>query len=97
MENFEDIVLYHGSLEELNSRNPEKQYRIAEEDFFITDFEELGFIHQDPYQSIKKQIQKKDYIGLVNARSIIRIESNFGGAHMRFFGMEGTPIIRALD
>jgi len=90
---FEDIRLYHGSLEELNSKDLNRQYKLCDQDFFITDFENLAFFKEKPYEEIKKQVQKRSYDGLINVRSIIKIEY-INGIHMRHFGMEGTPIVK---
>jgi len=92
---FEDVVLYHGSLNELNSKKRRSfiRYGFVEEDFFITDFQKLGFFEKKPFEEIKKQVYDAGYDGLVNARSIIGI-GDIEGPHMRHFGMEGTPIVK---
>ncbi len=77
------IVLYHGSLEELNSRDPNKQYRFAEE---------LSYVSSKPkfIEDIDnvEEITSNGWDGLVNKRCFSFPSSSIIGY------LEGTPIIR---
>ncbi|MBI2449277.1 hypothetical protein HYV49_03185 [Candidatus Pacearchaeota archaeon] len=83
----EDIVLYHGSLAELNSRDSEKQYRFAEALFFISD-------KVDRNKQLKEQLSTIGYDGLVNMKtSIVSIHFVLSG-ESTYYRVEGTPILR---
>ena len=80
--NLDEIVLYHGSLAELNSRDPNMQYRFADELSFTSDY-------HDNYHSIRKELLDKGYDGIVNRKT--------RGLYVFIFNLfkvEGTPIIK---
>ncbi len=101
--NIGKVVLYHGSLKELNSRDKRKQYTFASDLSFIS----KGY--KDPYKAepnsefdminnfkdakaignVLKEIQKKGYDGLVNVRSLLYNDHT----NIIRMAIEGTPII----
>lgn len=95
----EDIVLYHGSLTELNSRNHQRQYEFAPELTFRSIPCSVGDVdiyrpkkERDvplPLEGIKRELLEKGYSGLVNMRTIM-----FNKYH--YFAVEGTPIIEKV-
>ena len=78
-----EIVLYHGSLEELNSRDPSKQFKFARELEFFSQPKERYDGRWREY--VANDLRKQGYNGLVNVR-----QSCFSSYVM----LEGTPIIR---
>lgn len=100
----DDIVLYHGSLEELNSRDPDKQYRFAPLTEFIsseyranTYINGGGFIEDllsEAREQIIKEIFNKDFDGLVNAKTILYGKYTDSSTMMR---IEGTPVIKVRN
>lgn len=94
----EDIFLYHGSLDELNSRDPAKQYKFAEELEFFSLHSITGNIRMVDVkvgnwynQKIKEELRRRGYDGLVN-KNLLVISSD--GANYSIITAEGTPIVR---
>ncbi len=87
----EDIIIYHGSLAELNSRNPDKQYQFAEELFFISEAqpEYSDYLTKSYKEIIKEELVRKKYNGLVNARTMA-----IAGIRLDKYRIEGTPILK---
>jgi hypothetical protein len=81
----EEIVLYHGSLEELNSRGKDKQYKFANKHRFSYD----DWSWRRDEEILKQVLAEEGYDGLVNMRTSVR---NVFFLPIPFF--EGTPIIR---
>jgi|WetSurMetagenome_2_1015567.scaffolds.fasta_scaffold130867_2 hypothetical protein len=81
------IVMYHGSLDELNSRNPDDQYEFAEKLSMVLAGYPLD--NEDWTKWMQMQIKGKGYDGIVNRRTIITIENL-----TEYARVEGTPIIR---
>ena len=73
-----EVVLYHGSLAELNSRNPNRQYEFARD---------LSFMHVKGAfdESLEDGMRKSGYDGLVNFT-----ETGETGERTT----QGTPIVR---
>jgi len=82
----EEIVLYHGSLEELNSRDQDKRYKFANKHRFSYD----DWSWRRDGETLKQALAEKGYAGLVNMRTSIR--NILFVLPIPFF--EGTPIIR---
>ena len=93
-EKLEKIVIYHGSLAELNSRDENhKKYRFTEQEFFISErYEEIDEEDITYDKRIAKEILNKEYDGLVNARTIVIAQESA----MDLYKIEGTPIKRMV-
>ena len=91
----EEVIIYHGSLQELNSRDQNKQYEFVKEESFISgvyDKMDEGIIYR---HKIAREISTKGYDGLVNSRTIIFSEEET--CDLRFlYIIEGTPIKRKM-
>ena len=88
----EEIVLYNGSLEELNSRDLNKQYTFAKEPYFMSEFYEDKPGTSRLFSNI---LAEKNYAGLVNMRTITSdIDDSDKSWKARFVAIEGTPIVR---
>ena len=86
-EYLDDIVLYHGSLTELNSRDPTKQYTFAKGESLILDFSTKT--SPDNVENLAKAVIKgRGCDGLVNKRI-----SCFSAKEDRCI-IEGTPIVK---
>ncbi len=83
-EKLEDIVLYNGSLEELNATdnrlNEMKNYRIAGLEFASPRYD---LVHEEVTKRVRILLKERGYDGLVNKRMIV----DNGGTYI-----EGTPI-----
>lgn len=93
----EEIVLYNGSLVELNSRNPEEQYDFAAEPSFIygpfvTDGSPSRG-HDLFLKGARKELIQQERDGLVNAVLSISYTSGYGGSYSTEM-ISGTPIVR---
>jgi len=75
----EELVLYHGTLEELNSRDPNKQYKFAEKLHLI--LSQYAILDKKPLDRLREE----GYDGLVN---FIEMENR---DHRT---IQGTPINR---
>ena len=85
--NLDDVVLYHGSLAELNERS-EQQHEFADSISYISN---LHFTDDAMSwdKKIKKELIETGYDGLVNRRTISEFCRNgFSCA------IEGTPIVK---
>jgi hypothetical protein len=104
-EKIEQIVLYHGSLDELNSRNPDEQFIFAKDLTFTSKgYDNNYVVIQEGYsarghpaldfskmnQPHLKEIFRKGYGGLVNFRTILFRDHMHGPR----CAIEGTPIIK---
>jgi len=101
-----DIVLYDGSLEELNSVSKTK-YKVADLEYYTTTFTENNFDFWDDavqgsrnneslFKDVKEKIRGKNYDGLVNKR-IIHLSKEKGGLgqdDLQGWFIYGTPIVR---
>jgi hypothetical protein len=56
--NVEEIVLYHGSLAELNSRDPNKQYRFVDTRSYVTRL----YLGNESLEGIKRELSEKGFI-----------------------------------
>ena len=93
------VILYYGSLDELNSRNLNLQYKLAEMPLFISSViplaDNTGSYERNPnnlvqlIKHIKKEIREAGFKGLVNYKT--NISSNVSSHSFCGFG-EGTPI-----
>ena len=83
--NLDDVVLYHGTLEELNRRNPpERQYEFVPDVYsFIT--------HSDP-ESFKSKVLERGFDGLVNRKTSLSYIGDAYHSESRYL-LEGTPIM----
>ncbi|MEN9626730.1 MAG: hypothetical protein RL557_1058 [archaeon] len=88
-EQLTDIILYHGSLNELNERT-NGQYTFAQDSSFVSLPGKYQSVERMEHE-IKRQLAKKDYHGLVNRRTTAVSED--GRAWVSGF-IEGTPIVR---
>jgi len=94
--NLDEIVLYHGSLAELNERLQNKGYE-ARFDFA----DELNFITQTylVYESkknwlqAKRELLEKGYDGIVNMRTVV-FAAPADARYNLEYAIEGTPIVR---
>ncbi len=82
------IILYHGSLEQLNSRSPDEQYESAEELSFCSEYTYSS--REDDVGELEKEIQNKGFDGIVDLK--YKPERTVG--HRAFFNVEGTPIVK---
>jgi len=84
------IVLYHGSLEELNSRNPNEQYEFHNKygSYISTDF----FYNNQWSRRISGQILADGYAGLINRRTNFILRGLI--TQFLYANVEGTPIVR---
>ena len=81
----EEIVLYHGSLNELNSRDPKEQYRFAKEKCFETTND-----HYSIDDECVNDVREEGYAGLVNCKV-----TYFTGHYAEIKTcLQGTPIVR---
>jgi len=88
----EDVILYHGSLEELNSRDPSGDIR-----YCFSPIEEFVSERQvgeptDPKETIKirEEILGRGFHGLVNRKTLW---SDWTYSGSKSFRIEGTPIM----
>lgn len=88
-EDINDIVLYHGSLAELNSRyHRQEQYELGREVYYISsDFDEENF-----ERKAKTEIKNLGYLGIVNCRTLFCGSRDFSD----FYRVEGTPIVKRV-
>lgn len=94
----EEIVLYHGSLEELNGirqSQGEERYIFAAE-LLTPSYDHLSFlsIPYEPHtnlEKLKNELLSSGYDGLVNRRTIV---DNISPVNI-FLRTEGTPIVLA--
>ena len=85
----EEIVLYHGSLDELNSRNPDRQYRLADQESFVHECSNHTN-YRDSCEVTRSLLRKEGHDGIVNRRTSHSIRSD----HFVKYLIEGTPIVR---
>lgn len=83
----EEVVLWTRSLEELNSRNPNKRYKASGTlPFYSNSYS----IYNDWDEAIKRELREKGCDGLVNCCSIFGdVRNTLSSA-----AVEGTPIVR---
>ena len=89
----EEVVLYHGSLAELNGRSSEEQYAFADKRVFVSNSSRID----DLPNTVRDQLGE-DGLGLVNARIFYSGQVILGrfpsDKNEHGFRMEGTPIAR---
>lgn len=86
-----DIVLFHGSLDELNNfigENTDRQFSYHM-DLFCAEKISCDAGLEVPINALKEKIKKRNYHGLVNVRTSFFRESSGVTNHYLF---EGTPI-----
>ncbi len=96
----EEIVLYHGSLDELNSRcriNINKKY----DKFFLVECPFFMELFEEEYKDralfkVKYELRKRGFDGLVNLRTSFSPyeDQDFSSKYYLF---EGTPIVRVNE
>jgi len=87
------LILYHGSLQELNSRNPNEQYKFGEHPFFNSEF--YPYTNFSLWASqIAEKLHSKGYDGLVNRRTIFRDVFSLEALPQLHAAVEGTPVMR---
>ena len=85
----EDIVIYYGSLDELNSRSGTKKFKFAEHIRFVSEAHKVIDENGAPSSLenyIVKDLEEMGYEGIVDART-------FGG-FSNMYHMKGTPIVK---
>ena len=96
----EDIVLYHGSLEELNSRDYRKQYSLAKEETFLLSGTIAYYSNSDLnlsaikefYFKVRQDLCKQLFLGIVNMKtSFLNSPKLDSILHVI---VEGTPITK---
>lgn len=90
--NLDEIILYHGSLAELNERLKAKgdsgRFNFADELWFLSEFP-LSYSQREVITECKRQIVVRGYDGLVNMRTLVYPEPR-----VITYAIEGTPIVR---
>jgi hypothetical protein len=86
----DEVVLYHGSLEELNSRDSDKQYRFTKNNSYISS----NYVDETLIRDISNEILKLGFSGIVNARTISKTDIRENLISYTTYRMEGTPIVR---
>lgn len=86
----DDIVLYHGSLAELNSRDPGRQYRFAEDLEFVSRALRYRENLSEMYDLFREELREKGYDGLVNKTLLVTGDT----LYLCKIVVEGTPIVR---
>lgn len=98
VESIEKIVLYHGSLGELNARSPIEQYKPATTREFFQIWKDDSRFERDALakflSQIKENIFKKGFSGLVNVRTSYSQVHYYSTPSQHYFFMEGTPIVK---
>jgi|SRR3989344_3288537 len=106
--NIDEVVLYHGSLAELNSRRDKaQQFKFADKLTFKSHYHHRL---EELYRDLGKILRENGYDGLVNMQTIAgnfspintHISSHRGGpgnftVHADTIFVEGTPIIRVRE
>jgi len=87
------LMLYNGSLQELNLRNSNDQYQFGEHPSFTSDFYPYADVNLWTHQ-IGEKLRAKGYDGLVNERRFYRDIYSQDAPPKLFVSVEGTPIMR---
>ncbi len=89
--------VYHGSLEELNSRDRDIQYRFADNDCFFSKI----YLDEEFRRGVAEELSQLGFDGLVNVRTNIIPFMTLPSSGQRNIlchrSMEGTPIVRVKN
>tara|TARA_Y100000310_G_scaffold264108_1_gene274654 strand:- start:163 stop:429 length:267 start_codon:yes stop_codon:yes gene_type:complete len=83
------IMIYNGPLEELNSRNPEEQYKFAKSTIFFSKPYNAMYISD----RLNSELSKEGLDGIVNAQFSYYF-SKPGAASTTKVRVSGTPILK---
>jgi len=84
------VVLYHGSLQELNSRNPSEQYRFSDKSMGFISGE--YFWNNSWFENISNELRENGYDGIVNRKTCFGRLGIIDTSPVA--RVEGTPIVR---
>jgi len=86
----EDVKLYHGSLNELNSRDPKRQYKFAKEPTILLVHD---IVRSSQIESrFKNDLFERGYDGIVNRKTTPYFyKGDFYLSHISKVFVEGTP------
>ena len=88
----QEVILYHGSLVELNSRDPRNQYKIVGRSYINSG---IPFTNNENFvNSVGEDLrrEKENWIGLINLRTV---PHETLGSNRIMMHIEGTPIAKA--
>ena len=90
-----EIVLYNGSLNELNSRDDNVQYSFVTEREFVSNVYRIKYDNSTTIErKVKDELRNLEYDGVVNKRTIIFARNMLWEIPAEGI-IEGTPIKRA--
>lgn len=92
----ENVVLYHGSLAELNSRDPNRQYTFADRLSFRHGPDNFLY-HNIFFEGLIEKLREKGYAGIVNRKTSHSVENSRNGGGVASLMVEGTPIVRVRE